>query len=216
MKIAVQDLLVKMGSGLAAASFYNGGRAWTAGAWIQHAADTFRIQPAYILTTLQAEQGLMRDKTPRPAAYRIEDLPYYGQDYPAAELIPAGAARIVRNIKRPDGRPWWLACYGDKKMIAACGTGIPDPKAVPPWDVRPFLGFDNQVLQCARLLSKYLDEYGKGSREIQLYPNSAFPQGETVVANDAETFALLRYTPAENVLKERPAIYRGIISAMEA
>jgi hypothetical protein len=197
----VQVFLDSRGSGLAKTTY---GGFWgigkqTAAQIISNAAQKYSIKPEFILVTLQAEQGLVNDKTTYPADFSILKMSNMEEVKPA---VPAGYDRVVSNNPKKSGGNRWVAVKGSWKMVAATGAGIPDVKAMPAWDVIPFLGFPNQVEQTAKLARKYLDRWASGDKLVTLYG------GETIVAGDPETYAILMYTPEPGQLTARPKLYK--------
>jgi hypothetical protein len=204
-----QGFLTRIKSGLAQVRLKTPSGTRTASEWINENCARFGVKPQFILTVMQAEQGLLSEKRVLMVEYSVKSLPYLGDAKPA---VSSPLDRVLRNQpkKTPDGNKWVLV-HGDWRMIACCGTGIPDPSgegAVPNWDVREFLGFDKQVAQACSTIRRYLTNFEKslalgdpGMRVVKLYG------GENIVANDVVSYVLLQYTPSEKVITERTSIY---------
>jgi len=222
----VQDFLDKKGSGLAKVEWRTGllgMKKMSAARWIEDIAVRYRLRPEFILTLLQAEQSLVTDAVVRPPMADIIVLPDKTETSPS---VPAGyiARRNGgywddRNKNRPgwirkvsDGN-WWLAVKGDWKMIAAVGAGIPDPGVFPAWDVRKYLGFDKQIEAIGKLTEKYYTQFNEAVRRGDLAGRSVtLYDKRTVVAGDPETFTLLSWTPAAQVLSKRPQIAKAYMA----
>ena len=215
----VQAFLEKQGSGLAktrvGAWMLSSGR--LASEIIRDAALEHGVRPEYLLVTLESEQGLVHDTVVHNANYKLKDLTFQTDIKPAP---PQGFDRVVATNPAKSGGIKWVAVSGEWKIVAALGMGIPDP-GVPPagvgWDVRPYLGLDNQIKFAAKQLRRYVDRWNAGDKLVVLYPTTEEkivakaqgrkPVGETIVAGDPETYALLQYTPSPSVLVDRPRIF---------
>ena len=217
----VQAHLTNLNSGLASVKLQAEGKWWTAAQWIENTASRFRIKPEWILTVLQKEQSLVKDKTVYPADYKIERWdggPPAGWKYPDPKVM---AYRFVRTTGG------WYRIYGVWKMCAAAGAGIPDPSVTPPWDTKDFLGFDKQVYTIGRLAARDLDKYERSFaenrpelRSVQLYPTAdqiaaakaagKSPVGETVVVEGKSDFVALTWTPYPEGLAGSKAAYKSL------
>ena len=204
-----QAWLDSKGAGLAQTKLLAEGKWYKAGEWIDEVARRFRIKPEWILTVLQKEQSLAREKSVMPAAFTLVRV----KDIPADYVPPTDKNGVtVRYVRSKDG-PYRVT--GSWRLIAATGAGIPDPKVTPPWDVAVYLGLGNQIYQTAKLTSKWLDQFERAvvegkpaDRTVTLYPTAAEialankegrkPRGENVVAADGPTFVALQYTPSED------------------
>jgi hypothetical protein len=114
------------------------------------------------------------------------------------------------NPATADGN-WWFKVEGDWKYLAALGTGIPDPKIFPPWDVRKYIGLSNQIYRAGKLVKKWLDRWNDSTltnnlelRTVTLYT------GETVLAGNAETLVSLLYNPREERPLEEAKVGRSL------
>ena len=194
----VQEYLTRRGSGLAKVTIGGvlGFGVKTAASIIESKARQYLVRPEYILVVLQAEQSLVTDPTVRSADFTVYSLKETGDVMPAARH----AGRVYKNTGTDGNR--FVEVTGDMRMFKATGAGIPDPNLRPPWDIRPYLGFANQVDATARFARRDFEKWHNGTKLVTLYG------GETVIAGDPETFALLTYTPSPDVLVNRPKIFK--------
>jgi hypothetical protein len=210
----IQAYLESKGSGLAKVNWKDPGifgKRWTAAEWIDTQAKAYRIRPQFLLTVLQGEQGLVNDGTVRDVAFQSKTLPGAKEGPPPAPPGPEWTVRRNGGPKFVDDGTWWLATKGDWKMMAATGAGIPDPGIFPPFDLRKYLGFPNQVKWAAYYLDKFMREWHEANASGNLAARTlTLYGGQKVISGDAETHALLRYTPSLVVLDKRPRIARGI------
>jgi len=207
----VQGFLEKKGSGLAKVSWRSGPLGltkMTAAGLILDVGNRYRTRPEFICTILQSEQDLISDPAVRDPLFDVISLKEQGDVAPAP---PSPGYMVRRNggAKTADGNRWF-AVKGDWKMLAATGAGIPDPGVFPPWDVRKYIGFTNQIESVGKLVEKYYTQFNEAvrrgnvaGRTVTLYG------GRKVVAGDPETFVLLSWTPSPQVLAERPAIAKS-------
>jgi hypothetical protein len=221
-----QAYLAARGSGLAKLKIQTPLGFMLVSEWIDQCAAQFQVGPRYMLMQLEAEQGLIRDKTTYAAGFSIMNLsnqPPMGEpDKKWASPsnwkppLPPGSpvdSRVVRNggPKYVADGNWFFVFSGSWKMGACLGAGIPDPKAFPAWDVRKYLGLANQIFNSAKLTRKYLDQFAQAklSGRIDDITVDTY-EGQKVVAADGPTFALLQYNPSLQGLKDRPSIARTL------
>ena len=223
---ATQSYLVSVGSGLAKLKIQTPLGFMPISAWIDQVCAQFQISPKYMLMQLQAEQSLIRDPQTYPGGYRITSLPNQppvGEPDKKRESpsnwkppLPAGSpadARVVRNggPKYVADGNWYFVYQGSWKMGAALGAGIPDPKYFPGWDVRKYLGLENQIYHSGRLTRSYLDAFARAklTGDVDAITVKTY-EGQTVVAGDAPTFAMLSYNPSLAGLEKRPEIAKQL------
>jgi len=202
-KFDTAGYLHSIGSGLADVTFKHDGMNFTAGSFIDFVATAFRIRQQYILTVLQAEQGLVKDKITYSPAYSVSRLAYNGIEKPD---LGAGVKAVRNTFILPNGvkEKGWLKVTGEWKMVACVGMGIPDPGITPPWDCTPFIGFDNQLWYLGKKTNQWIADWYSGKRQVTLYG------GENIVTNTPDDYVLLQWTPSPSVLEERPKIHKQL------
>jgi hypothetical protein len=167
-----------------------------AGEWIAACCRRFKVGPRWLLTIVQAEQGLVTSKISRSPAWTTRHI-----TGPKAPLFPR------EKRMRTGSKSGWLAVAGDWKMMAAAGYSIPDPGKKAYFSVEQYLGFPRQVFHAAAWLWRRELEFTKLESRGRL-PKVKLYTGETVLCADRYAYKTLRYTPSEKVMAKRGKVYR--------
>jgi hypothetical protein len=142
---------------------------------------------------MQDEQGLLDVKRPAPLGAASPSIE-------AVDAIPEVWPEGVHFYRHtPEhGRVEILRVTGDRRMFSCMGYGIPDRHAVQDHNIRPWLGFAEQVMYAALRTRHLLDLWAAGQRKVTLYGNVE------VTCADPESYVLATYTPSVVVDGEDP------------
>lgn len=157
------------------------------GIWLHRCARRYRLNPRCLLVRMQIEQGLLS----------LPDTEKLNPQFVALRFPPPSLG-IADSVYMDKVGPLYV--WGDRRLYAACGYGIPDAATKSTRDIHGYVGLTNQIAHCAKQYRLDLDRWKPGMTHT-IYG------GDTVEPEDAETYVHIKYTPSPKVLVAAAAIY---------